>query len=112
MNTDFYNTEMDQTCKEAFRTYFSKGACYILHTGTGKKYFMTPIIINLLKISGRTGIWSRRILCMTFYEAAYWYFDFDGDGMPELIFDLPRTERPYILQSMIPRRKMHMYFDR
>ncbi len=50
---------------------------------------------------------------MTFYEAAYWYFDFDGDGMPELIFDLPGAkERPYILQSMIPRRKMHMYFDR
>ena len=44
------------------------------------------------------------------YEAAYWYFDFDGDGMPELIFDLPGAkERPYILKYDSEKKNAYVF---
>ena len=101
VNTDFYNTEMDQNCKEAFlELIFRKEPVTYSVYRDGKEIFYDTYHYKFTEnIGANWYLVKNDFVHDILYEAAYWYLDFDGDGMPELIFDLPGTkERLYILK--------------
>lgn len=112
VNTDFYNTEMDQTCKEAFLEFiFQKEPVTYSVYRDGKEIFYDTYHYKFTEnIGANWYLVKKDFVHDILYEAAYWYFDFDGDGMPELIFDLPGAkERPYILKYDSEKKNAYVF---
>ena len=112
VNTEFYNTEMDQTCKEAFlELIFQKEPVTYSVYQDGKEIFYDTYHYKFTEnIGANWYLVKKDFVHDILYEAAYWYFDFDGDGMPELIFDLPGAkERPYILKYDSEKKNAYVF---
>ena len=108
INTEVYNADMDRKYKEAFLEFLfhTKNVTYddeedpffydfTWELGTGAGKFTNEDYIEAMT-----------------NKARYWYLDFDGDGMPELVVELSGVQySPIVLRYDLDKQNVYIFAE-
>lgn len=103
IDTTIYDLDMEQEYKEAFlKLIFNKE----MHSNNNFSYSFASIM-DMEQYSNEGYIQAME------NNAQYWYLDFDGDGLPELVINLPETGKCIqILKYDIKKKCVYVFLDR
>ena len=112
INADIYNIEMDKEYKEAFLEYIFNKEPMTYYVYRGDK----AVSIDTFRYTFVDDIGINWYLVKKNLESAvvdlikYWYLDYDGDGMPELIMDMGGKTNPYVYKYNPDKKCVSLYY--
>ena len=106
INKELYNHQMEQEYKEAFLKFLFQKTMITNNNGEEKFYYS---FMSDMGIQART---NEQYIENLQENVEYWYIDFDGDGLPELVVSLSGAMRkPQILKYNREAKSVYVYIN-